>query len=145
MKKINIIILIICTIILIIVSITTVIKKRPDIENIYLSSDRDSSFDQLKQNNNHYFDGRNLDIYLIIEVKHLTTEDEIKVQWEKIENSSCKIIQKNIVNPEQKGSGKIIISLVKKNDIYPSGNYNVRVYLNGGSKISKKFYILDKI
>lgn len=145
MKKINIIILIICTIILIIVSITTVIKKRPDIENIYLSSDRDSSFDKLKQNNNYYFDGRNLDIYLIIEVKHLTIEDEIKVQWEKIENSSCKIIQKNIVNPEQKGSGKIIISLVKKNDMYPSGGYNVRVYLNGGSKISKKFYISDKI
>ncbi len=145
MKKINIIILIICTIILIIVSITTVIKKRPDIENIYLSSDRDSSFDKLKQNNNYYFDGRNLDIYLIIEVKHLTTEDEIKVQWEKIENSSCKIIQKNIVNPEQKGSGKIIISLVKKNDMYLSGGYNVRVYLNGGSKISKKFYISDKI
>lgn len=145
MKKINIIILIICTIILIIVSITTVIKKRPDIENIYLSSDRNSSFDQLKQNNNYYFDGRNLDIYLIIEVKHLTIEDEIKVQWEKIENSSCKIIQKNIVNPEQKGSGKIIISLVKKNDMYPSGSYNVRVYLNGGSKISKKFYISDKI
>jgi len=145
MKKINIIILIICTIILIIVSITTVIKKRPDLENIYLSSDRDSSFDQLKQNNNYYFDSQNLDIYLIIEVKHLTTEDEIKVQWEKIENSSCKIIQKNIVNPEQKGSGKIIISLVKKNDMYPPGNYNVRIYLNGGSKISKKFYISDKI
>lgn len=145
MKKINIIILIICTIILIIVSITTVIKKRPDIENIYLSSDRDSSFDKLKQNNNYYFDGRNLDIYLIIEAKYLTTEDEIKVQWEKIENSSCKIIQKNIVNPEQKGSGKIIISLVKKNDMYPSGSYKVRVYLNGGSKISKKFYISDKI
>lgn len=144
MKKINIIILIICTIILIIVSIT-VMQKRPDIENIYLSSDRDSSFDKLKQNNNYYFDSRNLDIYLIIEVKHLTTEDEIKVEWEKIENSSYKIIQKNIVNPEQKGSGKIIISLVKKNDIYPPGNYNVRIYLNGSSKISKKFYISDKI
>lgn len=144
MKKINIIILIICTIILIIVSIT-VMQKRPDIETIYLSSDRDSSFDKLKQNNNYYFDSRNLDIYLIIEVKHLTTEDEIKVEWEKIENSSYKIIQKNIVNPEQKGSGKIIISLVKKNDIYPPGNYNVRIYLNGSSKISKKFYISDKI
>ncbi|MFZ3085252.1 MAG: hypothetical protein WA097_01240 [Candidatus Hydromicrobium sp.] len=144
MKKINIIILIICTIILIIVSIT-VMQKRPDIENIYLSSDRDSSFDKLKQNNNYYFDSRNLDIYLIIEVKHLTTEDEIKVEWEKIENSSYKIIQKNIVNPEQKGSGKIIISLVKKNDMYPPGNYNVRIYLNGSSKISKKFYISDKI
>lgn len=144
MKKINIIILIICTIILIIVSIT-VMQKRPDIESIYLSSDRDSSFDKLKQNNNYYFDSRNLDIYLIIEVKHLTTEDEIKVEWEKIENSSYKIIQKNIVNLEQKGSGKIIISLVKKNDIYPPGNYNVRIYLNGSSKISKKFYISDKI
>lgn len=144
MKKINIIILIICTIILIIVSIT-VMQKRPDIESIYLSSDRDSSFDKLKQNNNYYFDSRNLDIYLIIEVKHLTTEDEIKVEWEKIENSSYKIIQKNIVNLEQKGSGKIIISLVKKNDMYPPGNYNVRIYLNGSSKISKKFYISDKI
>lgn len=144
MKKINIIILIICTIILIIVSIT-VMQKRPDIENIYLSSDRDSSFDKLKQNNNYYFDSRNLDIYLIIEVKHLTTEDEIKVEWEKIENSSYKIIQKNIVNLEQKGSGKIIISLVKKNDMYPPGNYDVRIYLNGSSKISKKFYISDKI
>ncbi|NQT66450.1 MAG: hypothetical protein HQ569_02595 [Actinobacteria bacterium] len=144
MKKINIIILIICTIILIIVSIT-VMQKRPDIESIYLSSDRDSSFDKLKQNNNYYFDSQNLDIYLIIEVKHLTTEDEIKVQWEKIENSSYKIIQKNIVNPEQKGSGKIIISLVKKNDMYPPGNYNVRIYLNGVSKISKKFYISAKI
>lgn len=144
MKKINIIILIICTIILIIVSIT-VMQKKPDIENIYLSSDRDSSFDKLKQNNNYYFDSQNLDIYLIIEVKHLTTEDEIKVEWEKIENSSYKIIQKNIVNPEQKGSGKIIISLVKKNDMYPPGNYNVRIYLNGVSKISKKFYISDKI
>ncbi|MFZ3386661.1 MAG: hypothetical protein WA120_05745 [Candidatus Hydromicrobium sp.] len=144
MKKINIIILIICTIILIIVSIT-VMQKKPDIESTYLSSDRDSSFDKLKQNNNYYFDSRNLDIYLIIEVKHLTTEDEIKVEWEKIENSSYKIIQKNIVNPEQKGSGKIIISLVKKNDMYPPGNYNVRIYLNGVSKISKKFYISDKI
>jgi hypothetical protein len=144
MKKINIIILIICTIILIIVSIT-VMQKRPDIESIYLSSDRDSSFDKLKQNNNYYFDSRNLDIYLIIEVKHLTAEDEIKVEWEKIENSSYKIIQKNIINPEQKGSGKIIISLVKKNDMYPPGNYDVRIYLNGSSKISKKFYISDKI
>ena len=145
MKKINIIILIICTIILIIVSITTVKKKSPDIENIYLSSDRDSGFDQLKQNDNYRFDSQNLDIYLIIEVKHLTTEDEIKARWEKIENGSCKIIQKNIVNPEQNGSGKIIISLVKKNDMYPPGSYEVRVYLNGDSKISKKFYISDKI
>jgi len=145
MKKINIIILIICTIILIIVSITTVKKKSPDIENIYLSSDRDSGFDQLKQNDNYHFDSQNLDIYLIIEVKHLTTEDEIKARWEKIENGSCKIIQKNIVNPEQNGSGKIIISLVKKNDMYSPGSYEVRVYLNGDSKISKKFYISDKI
>ena len=42
-------------------------------------------------------------------------------------------------------SFKILISLVKKNDMYPPGNYNVRIYLNGSSKISKKFYISDKI
>lgn len=141
MKKRNILIIIILTIILAIVSITT-LQKKPDIENIYLSSSKDSSLNELSQDNHNYFNSRNSNIYLIINVKHLTTEDEIRVEWEKIEDNSNEIIQSNTVKPEQKGSGKIIILLVKKNGIYSPGNYNVKIYLNRDNKISEKFYIL---
>jgi hypothetical protein len=141
MKKRNILIIIILTIILAIVSITT-LQKKPDIENIYLSSSKDSSLNELSQYNHNYFNSRNSNIYLIINVKHLTTEDEIRVEWEKIEDNSNEIIQSNTVKPEQKGSGKIIILLVKKNGIYSPGSYNVKVYLNRDNKISEKFYIL---
>ncbi len=141
MKKRNILIIIILTLILTIVSITT-LQKKPDIENIYLSSSKDSSFNELSQDNHDYFNSRDSNIYLIIDVKHLTTEDEIKVEWEKIEDNSNEIIQSNTVKPEQKGSGKIIILLVKKNGIYSPGSYNVKVYLNRDNKISEKFYIL---
>ncbi len=144
MKKRNIITIIVCTIILIIVSIT-IIQKKPDIENIYLSSSKDSGPEELKQDTDYYFNSRNSDIYLIIEVRYLTPEDEIKVEWGKIEDSSHKIIQKNIVKPERKGSGKIIITLVKKDGIYSPGNYDVKTYLNGDNKINEKFYISDEV
>ena len=127
--------------ILTIVSIAT-LQKNPDIENIYLSSSKDSSFSELSQDNHYYFNSRSSNIYLIIYVKHLTTTDEIKVEWEKIDDNSNEIIQSNTVKPEQKGSGKIIILLVKKNGIYSPGSYNVKAYLNGDNKISEKFYIL---
>ena len=141
MKIRNILIIIILTVILTIVSIT-ILQKTPDIENIYLSSSKDYSLNELNQYNNYRFNSRNSNIYLIIYVKHLTTEDEIKVEWEKNEDNSNKIIQSNTVKPEQKGSGKIVILLVKKNGIYSPGSYNVKAYLNGDNKISEKFYIL---
>jgi len=124
-----------------IVSIT-ILQKKPDIENIYLSSSKDSSLNELNQDNQYYFNSRNSNIYLIINVKYLTSEDEIRVEWEKTEDNSNEIIQSNTVKPEQNGSGKIIILLVKKNGIYSPGSYNVNVYLNEGNKISEKFYIL---
>lgn len=143
MKKRNIITIIVCTIILIIVSIT-IIQKKPDIENIYLSSSKDSGSEESKQGTGYYFNSQNSDIYLIIKVRYLAPEDEIKVEWGKIEGSSYKIIQKNIVKPERKGSGKIIISLVKKDGIYSPGSYDVKTYLNGDNKINEEFYISDK-
>jgi len=143
MKTRNIIIIIICTIILVLVLIIT-LQKKPDIENIYLSSDRNPDFEKLRLNNKYSFNNRNLDIYLIIEAKYLTPEDEIKVEWSKTEGNSYKIIQENILSPDRRGSGKIVISLVKKDNIYSPGNYNVKVYLNGEYKISEEFNISDK-
>jgi len=142
MSKRNIIIIVTLTIILIIAAVTIAYTK-PDIENIYLSSDKNSSIDKSKQNDSYHFKKLDTDIYLIIEVSHITTKDEIKVQWEKNENDHSYIIQKNIVYPEENGSGKIIVSLVKKNNIYTPGTYSVTVYLNGDKKISKKFCISE--
>ena len=115
MNKRNIIIIIVITVILVIISITT-IKTKPDIKNIYLSSDKNSDIEELEleQDNGFHFNSPHKDIYLILEVKHLTTEDEVQVQWEKIENNSSRIIQENIIHPEKKGSGKLLFHWPEK-------------------------------
>ena len=99
--------------------------------------------DKPEKNNSFNFKKSDTDIYLIIEVRHITTKDEIKVRWEKIEIDSSEIIQKNIVYPENNGSGKIIVSLVKKNNIYTPGTYTATVYLNGDMKVYEKFFISE--
>lgn len=142
MKKRNIIIFIICTGLLIIVVITT-IHEKPDIKNIYLSLDKNFDFEKLKPYNNHTFSTQDPDIYLIMEAKHFGPEDEIEVEWIKIENDSYDVIQKNIINPEKKGSGKIIVSLIKHNNAYSAGSYNVETYLNGDKKNTEEFHITD--
>ena len=143
MTKRNIIILIVCTGLLIIVIITTM-QEKPDIENIYLSIDRDSDFETSGSDNDYSFSRHDPDIYLIIEVKRLGPEDEIKVEWLKVEDGSYDTIQKNIINPEKKGSGKIIISLIKHDGVYSAGNYIVETYLNGDKKITEEFYIQNR-
>ena len=142
MKKRNIIIFIICTGLLIIVVMTTM-QEKPDIENIYLSLDKNSDSGNSTPGNDYNFSAQDSDIYLIMEIKHFGTEDEIEVQWIKTENNSSDIIQKNIINPEKKGSGKIIVSLIKHNNIYSAGNYSVATYLNGDKKITEEFYIIE--
>ncbi len=143
MTKRNIIILIACTGLLIIVVVTTM-QEKPDIENIYLSMDRDSDFEKSGPRDDYSFSSHDPDIYLIIEVKRLGPEDEIKVEWLKIEESSYDVIQKNIINPEKKGSGKIIISLIKHDGVYSAGNYIIETYLNGDKKITEEFYIQNR-
>lgn len=142
MKKRNIIIFIICTGLLIIVVMTTM-QEKPDIENIYLSLDKNSDSGNSTSGNDYNFGAQDSDIYLIMEIKHFGTEDEIEVEWIKTENDSSDVIQKNIINPEKKGSGKIIVSLIKHNDIYSAGNYSVVTYLNGDKKITEEFYIIE--
>lgn len=142
MSKRNIIIIVILTIILVTAAVTLIYTK-PSIEDIRLSSDKNPVTDKPEKNNSFNFKKSDTDIYLIIEVRHITAKDEIKVLWEKVENDSGEIIQKNIVYPENDGSGKIIISLVKKNDIYTPGTHTVTVYLNGDMKAYEKFFISE--
>lgn len=143
MSKRSIVILVISTIILIIVSIT-VVYNEPDIEDACISSSKSITQDQAKQNDYDLgFDNLNSNIYLILTVKHLTKQDEIKIDWKRIENKTEETIQENVFNPKQDGSGKIIISLIKKNQKLTPGKYIVEVFLNDSKKITKQFYISE--
>ena len=143
MKTRDIVIIIILTII-IIIALTTTLQKNPEIENIYLSYNKDSDFDELQHDDNSNFKSKDPDIYLIIKVKNLSADDEIKVEWGKTVNDTYSIIQKNIIIPDGNGSGRIVILFVRRNNIYAAGDYNVKVYLNGEDRISKKFFISDQ-
>jgi len=115
MSKRSVVILIVCTIILAIASVVTIYNE-PEIESAHISSDINLALDESKQNGGvSYFDDLDSNIYLILAVKNLSAEDEIKINWKILEDNSEKIIQKNIIQPEESGSGKMIVSLVRKN------------------------------
>jgi hypothetical protein len=142
MGKRNIIIIIIITIVLITAAVT-IIYTKPDIVNLYLCSDKNLLSDVQNQNDIYYFKSTQADIYLVIEVKNIKTDDEIKAMWRKIDDDFSEIIQKNIVYPEKKGSGRIIISLAKRDDRYSPGFYSVEVYLNGYMDATKDFFVSE--
>lgn len=144
MNKRDIIIIAALTVILATAAVMVfIVFAKPDIENIYLSSGSGPVIEKSRQENGYRIKKDAPGIYLVIEVNHVTADDEIKVQWEKYENDYSEIIQKNIVYPENKGSGILIISLVKKNNIYTPGSYSAAVYLNSDLKAREEFNILE--
>jgi hypothetical protein len=142
MKIRDIVIIVVLTLI-IAIALTTTLHEYPEIENMYLGCSRDADFEELQQSDSFSFKSNDPGIYLIIKVKNLSTNDEIKIEWERVDNNGSEIIQKNNLNPEGDGSGKIVVLFVKRSDSYVTGDYIVKVYLNGEVKISKKFFIAD--
>lgn len=142
MKIRDIVIIVVLTLI-IAIALTTTLHEYPEIENIYLSCSRDADFEEFPQSDSYSFKSNDPGIYLIIKVKNLASDDEIKIEWERVYNNIGEIIQKNDLNPGGEGSGKIVVLFVKRNNSYPAGDYNVKAYLNGEEKISKEFSISD--
>ncbi len=144
MKKRDIIIIFILTIILVIILIAS-LEKKQEIEDIYLSVNKDFAIEGIQSSEFYNFKSNASEIYLIIKVKNLTVDSEIKVKWFKAETGkdgdNYNLIQENTLTPVQKGSGKIVVLLVKRDNTYEKGEYYVEAYLNGNNKISKKFYI----
>jgi hypothetical protein len=141
MSRKTIIILIVIAAIFVIVAFTTT-KKEPSIEKAYISDNNNLSEKELGEidSKNKLYDTKS-NIYLIIFVKNLTKENEIKITWKKIDNSTEKIVQENLLKPENDGSGKIIISLIRKNQVYMPGIYKVEILLNGFKKAGSEFKI----
>ncbi len=141
MSRKTIIILIVIAAIFVIVAFSTT-KKEPSIEKAYISDNNNLSEKELGEidSKNKLYDTKS-NIYLIIFVKNLTKENELKITWKKIDNSTEKIVQENLLKPENDGSGKIIISLIRKNQVYTPGTYKVGILLNGLKETDVEFKI----
>jgi hypothetical protein len=141
MSRKTIIILIVIAAIFVIIAFTTT-KKEPSIEEAYINDNNNLSEKELGEidSKNKLYDTKS-NIYLIVFVKNLTKENELKITWKKIDNGMEKIIQENLLKPENDGSGKIIISLIRKNQVYTPGTYRVGILLNGLKETDVEFKI----
>lgn len=143
MSKRNIIVLVVCTAILIIVSISTVLEE-PSISGAFLSSSKDLSQAEIEAADEYYyFEDLDSDIYLILSVKDLETSDRINIKWKKIDDDTGKVLQENTVYPDQKGSGEIAVSFIRRNESYDPGIYRVDIFLNSESGLSRQFLLSD--
>ncbi|MBN2073389.1 MAG: hypothetical protein JW770_05535 [Actinobacteria bacterium] len=141
MSKRTVIILVICTVILVAASVTT-IHQDPDISGISITSNKDINENEMQSlPGTVEFKDPASDIYLVILVKYLTTDDRIIVRWHFDKNGKYGVVQQDSITPGNKGSGKIVISLAKKDNRHPEGNYRVEVILNGKQKVSKTFSV----
>ncbi len=143
MNKRTIIILILCAAIIAAVTIIS-LRKDPAITGLYLSDapalsyeeETDKEVAKVKE-----FQSKGSDIYLIISMRDLGTEDIIEVSWTVSDKNSGTIFQENTISPERAGSGEIIIYLLKRNGEYPEGYYTIEVMLNDLSKMQIEFTI----
>ncbi len=122
------------------------VKASPSIKNAFITDNSKLSEKELSnnfsQNKDIVFTGNpGLNIYAVIFVKDITENDQIKLKWMFEDSSSEKTIQKDLVKPENNGSGQIVISLAKKDNEFENGNYKAVLSLNDSQNLIKKFMI----
>jgi len=143
MNKRTIIILVLCAALIAAVTIIS-LRKDPAITGLYLSDapalsyeeETDKEVAKVKE-----FQSKGSDIYLIIGIRDLDTEDIIEVSWTISDKDGGIIFQENTISPERAGSGEIIIYLLKRNGEYPEGYYTIEANLNGLRKMQIEFTI----
>lgn len=127
MSRKAIIILILITAIFIIIAFVSG-ETSPSIENAFITDNNKLSEKDLSnvfsQNNDIVFTGKpGLNIYAVIFVKDITEKDQIKLKWIFEDGNSEKTIQEDLINPENNGSGQIVVPLAKKDNGFENGSY----------------------
>ena len=141
MNKRTIIILVLCAALIAAVAVIS-LRKDPGITGLYLSSV--PTFDDagdIDKGSTARFQSEGSDIFLIISVRDLDTEDKIEVNWTISGSGSGTIFQENTMSPKKSGSGEIIIYLLKRDGAYPEGDYIVEAVLNSSQKIQAEFVV----
>jgi len=143
MNKRTIIILVLCAALIAAVTIIS-LRKDPAITGLYLSDapalsyeeETDKEATKVKE-----FQSKGSDIYLIIGIRDLDTEDIIEVSWTISDKDDDIVFQENTISPERAGSGEIIIYLLKRNGEYPEGYYTIEAMLNDLRQMQIEFTI----
>jgi hypothetical protein len=143
MNKRTIIILVLCAALIAAVTIIS-LRKDPAVTGLYLNTapalpnneESDKEVAEVKE-----FRSKGSDIYLIIGIRDLDTEDIIEVTWTISGKDENTVFQENTISPEIPGSGEIIIYLLKRNDEYPEGYYIIEAMLNDSHKMQIEFII----
>ena len=143
MNKRTIIILVLCAALIAAVTIIS-LRKEPAITGLYLSDaptlshneETDKEVAKVQE-----FQSKGSDIYLIICIRDLDTEDTIEVSWTTSDEDVDSIFQENTISPERPGSGEIIIYLLKRDGTYPEGDYIIEAVLNDLHKMQVEFTI----
>jgi hypothetical protein len=142
MNKRTIIILVLCAALLAAIAVIS-LRKDPGITGLYLSGvptfDDAGDIDKISTAR---FQSEGSDIFLIISVRDLDTEDKIEVSW--TVSGTGTIFQENTISPKNSGSGEIIIYLLKRDGAYPEGDYTVEAVLNNSQKIQAGFVVIAR-
>ena len=141
MTRRTITLLIIITVIIGVIAFVT-LNKEASIENVILTDDysTEKSEAEIIENESAEFNSSS-NIYAVILLKNITIDDSINICWKKIEKSQETLIQEDIIIEKQKGSGHLVVSMIKKNDKHENGNYKLYVKLNDSGAIEKPFTI----
>lgn len=145
MSRKAIVILIVITAIFAAIAFSSV-KASPSIENALITDNDKFSETELDayegQTEDFIFtSGASLNIYAVIFVKNITSKDQIGLKWIIEDGGTEKTIQEESIKPEGDGSGKIVISLAKKDGGYETGNYKAILTLNDSQQLTKRFTI----
>ena len=141
MNKRTIIILVLCAALLAAVAVIS-LRKDPGITGLYLSSTPTiNNTRDTDRNSTAEFQSEGTDIFLIISIRDLDTEDKIEVIWTISGGGDDTIFQENTVSPKKPGSGEIIIYLLKRDIAYPEGDYTVEAVLNNSQKVQAGFTV----
>ncbi|MBM3699505.1 MAG: hypothetical protein FJW68_01130 [Actinobacteria bacterium] len=128
MSRNNIIILLIIAVIFAAI-VFTLFQKNPAIEKVLISEDAEAvnPHPNASTSPDTVF-SKESQLYAIVFINNASTDDIINMKWTIKNNGSEEIIQENqLTIKNDKGSGKIIFSLAKKDNTYTQGNHIVKI------------------
>ncbi len=135
------------TIILVITAIIaavafTTLKKEKAIEKVFLSDTYDIETDTMYEGVKELDEFESgSDIYAVVLLENITVDDTISIKWKKIMGSDELLVQEDTVIEKQEGSGPLIISLSKKNNMHEAGTYKIYVTLNDQKTMERSFTV----
>ena len=144
MTRRTIVIILVITAIIAAVAFTT-LKKEKTIEGVFLSDTYDIKTENPDEEAKEpYGFASSSDIYVVILLENITVDDKISIQWKKIIENGELLVQEDTIIEKQEGSGPLIISLSKKNNIHEEGTYRIYVQLNDQNTIERSFTVKEE-